>query len=166
MADDEAGGVLPVFDPDAMAGPRRATFRPLDPPPIGEDGTPELPPLPPWLSAPAPDPLSAQLADSPPPSVGDAAVDLAPPVEPDTRLMDADELGGALEATLTTGGTLAALEQFEQQLRLRGMDEPTREELAPLVRRVQHMMFARDLESGERQRGITLIRDLRPANGA
>ena len=51
-------------------------------------------------------------------------------------------------------------------LRLRGMDEPTREELAPLVRRVQHMMFARDLESGERQRGITLIRDLRPANGA
>ena len=127
MADDEAGGVLPVFDPDAMAGPRRATFRPLDPPPIGEDGTPELPPLPPWLSAPAPDPLSAQLADSPPPSVGDAAVDLAPPVEPDTRLMDADELGGALEATLTTGGTLAALEQFEQQLRLRGMDVPVTE---------------------------------------
>lgn len=156
MADDEAGGVLPVFDPDAMSGPRRATFKPLDPVPIGEDGTPEFPPLPPWLSAPAPDPTSAQLADAPPP-VGMAATDVPPPAaagqpvaeapsaasvfaEPTIapwiatepapsvdRVMDADELGGALEATLSTGGTLAALEQFEQQLRLRGVDVPVTE---------------------------------------
>ena len=156
MADDEAGGVLPVFDPDAVSGPRRATFKPLDPVPIGEDGTPEFPPLPPWLSAPAPDPTSAQLADAPPP-VGVAATDVPPPSaagepvseappaasvfaeptiapwiapEPDPstdRVMDADELGGALEATLSTGGTLAALEQFEQQLRLRGVDVPVTE---------------------------------------
>jgi purine-cytosine permease-like protein len=159
MADEDGGEVLPVFDPDAMAGPRRATFKPLDPVPIGEDGTPALPPLPPWLSAPAPDPTSAQLADSPPPPSGAAeadepvVLDAPEPITIDVpesiddaagvpftavpehewtatdpatgaivRMMDADELGVVVEAALRgDGGTLAALEQFELQLRLRGV---------------------------------------------
>ncbi|WP_062096055.1 DUF3800 domain-containing protein [Caulobacter sp. CCH5-E12] len=48
-------------------------------------------------------------------------------------------------------------------LRLPRMDEPAREELAPLVWRVERMKFSRTLDSGERQSGIMQIRDLRPA---
>ena len=70
MADEDTGGVLPMFDPDAADGPRRATYRPPVPKP-GEDGDePVAPPLPPWLSAPAPDPSQAAVADAPPPPRG------------------------------------------------------------------------------------------------
>lgn len=51
-------------------------------------------------------------------------------------------------------------------LRLRGMEEPARDELHPLVAQIERMKFSRLLDSGERQNGVTLIRDLRPALGA
>lgn len=51
-------------------------------------------------------------------------------------------------------------------LRLRGMEELARDELHPLVAQIERMKFSRLLDSGERQNGVTLIRDLRPALGA
>lgn len=204
MADEDTGGVLPMFDPDAADGPRRATYRPPVPKP-GEDGDePVAPPLPPWLSAPAPDPSQAAVADAPPPPRGVAPADLPPPAgivpsavveheaaapesvrvepvdvssaepviadfvesgepamsdpavtmqatsqpatsqpatsqpattaaaeftDPTTgaivRAMSAAELQSVVDAALQEpGGTARALEQFEQQLRLRGIDVP------------------------------------------
>ena len=47
-------------------------------------------------------------------------------------------------------------------LRLRGMDEPTREELAPLVRRVQHMMFERSDRRSDYKAQARKASDVRP----
>jgi hypothetical protein len=44
-----------------------------------------------------------------------------------------------------------------------GMDEPSRAELLPFVRQIEQMKFSRVTEAGQRQSGLKLIRDLRPA---
>ncbi|MES2445194.1 MAG: DUF3800 domain-containing protein [Pseudomonadota bacterium] len=48
-------------------------------------------------------------------------------------------------------------------LRLNGMTEPAREELAPLAELVRRLRFYRETESGERILGTKVITDLRPA---
>lgn len=50
-------------------------------------------------------------------------------------------------------------------VRLRGMDEPIRPELAGLADDVMQLRFSRRLEGGEMQWGFKVIPDLRPAQG-
>jgi len=50
-------------------------------------------------------------------------------------------------------------------LRLPGMHEPAREELASLAGQVADLRFMRQTDSGQRQWGLKIINDLRPANG-
>ncbi|WP_298742945.1 DUF3800 domain-containing protein [uncultured Brevundimonas sp.] len=50
-------------------------------------------------------------------------------------------------------------------VRLHGMDEPARDNLADIADDILRLRFSRRLESGERQSGFKVINDLRPARG-
>lgn len=132
MAEEHSEGATPSNGPDAASGPRRSTFRPPAP---GPSAGGAAPPLPPWLDVTPADPGAAEPVApepvvpapvAPEPVAPVTASGLGAVLDPATGAivlpLTAQQLAAALDASLgQPGGALKAIEQFEQQLRIRGI---------------------------------------------